>query len=82
MSQSKIRKGDRVEAGRGEDYDTGVVQSLGKNGFAVVGWDSGVSTPIHKSELRRRPSKVVTMHDAMGKHPPLLLVLPPGTHRR
>jgi hypothetical protein len=44
--------GDRVEAGEGEDHDTGRVESIEGNA-ACVAWDSGVKTPANLSALRQ-----------------------------
>lgn len=36
--------GDRIQAGKGEDFDTGRI--IGFDGdMAIVAWDSGVRTP-------------------------------------
>lgn len=51
MAQRKIRVGDRVEAGKGEDHDTGRVVEIGGD-MAVVSWDSGVRTPAPLSLLK------------------------------
>jgi hypothetical protein len=51
MKQNEVIEGMRVEAGEGEEHDTGVVHSIdGDN--AVVGWDSGVTTPVPIQDLR------------------------------
>jgi sRNA-binding protein len=50
MTKRKIKVGDRVEAGTGEDHDTGVVHEI-KDSEARVGWDSGVETMISVSRL-------------------------------
>lgn len=48
---SKIGAGARVEAGQGDDYDTGVVRDV--DGLrAVVAWDSGVVTTCSLESLR------------------------------
>jgi len=39
-----MENGTKVEAGKGEDYDTGVIHSIDGD-MAVVGWQSGVNTP-------------------------------------
>lgn len=52
MGQSEdIRVGSRVEAGEGEDHDTGVVQSVDGD-VAMVAWDSGVVTPCDVASLQ------------------------------
>jgi hypothetical protein len=59
-----IEVGSRVEAGDGEDYDTGVVLSfsgpIGRT--AHVAWDSGVRTAIHVSELRHTTARYSDGH--------------------
>jgi hypothetical protein len=47
----EIDVGDRVEAGEGDDHDTGIVQSINGD-IAMVGWDSGVCTRANLSALR------------------------------
>jgi hypothetical protein len=50
---AKLNVGDKVEAGRGEDHDTGVIgQIQGEKAF--VRWDSGVSTWNPVADLRKR----------------------------
>lgn len=49
--QYEIEVGDRVEAGEGEDNDTGRVESIDGD-TAIVAWDSGVKTPADVSALR------------------------------
>lgn len=44
--------GDRVEAGKGEDHDTGRVERIDSEDMAFVAWDSGVKTPAAISDLR------------------------------
>lgn len=44
--------GDRVEAGTGDDYDTGIVDSIDGD-TATVRWDSHVVTTAPVSDLRR-----------------------------
>jgi hypothetical protein len=52
MTARKIKPGARVEAGKGEDHDTGRVVEI--NGeMAVVAWDSGVRTPCPVTDLVR-----------------------------
>jgi len=46
-----IEAGDRVEAGDGEDHDTGRVESIDGD-TAFVAWDSGVKTRASVSALR------------------------------
>jgi hypothetical protein len=60
MTKTKIKIGDKVEAGeRGtEDHDTGRVVAIDENDHgwpvtAYVKWDSGVSTPYPAAELRK-----------------------------
>lgn len=43
--------GARVEAGTGDDYDTGRVESI-DGAMALVAWDSGIKTPAPLSDLR------------------------------
>jgi len=40
-----------VEAGRGDDHDTGVVLSIESNSMALVGWDSGDRTQCLIADL-------------------------------
>lgn len=49
--KNKISIGDRVEAGRGDDHDTGVVLSIESNSMALVGWDSGDRTQCLIADL-------------------------------
>lgn len=44
--------GDLVEAGKGEDHDTGRVERIDSLEVAYVAWDSGVKTPAAISDLR------------------------------
>ena len=44
--------GDRVEAGKGEDHDTGRVERIDSIDAAVVARDSGVKTPADIRALR------------------------------
>lgn len=46
-----IEVGDRVEAGDGDDYDTGRVERIDGDS-AIVAWDSGVKTPMDLTALR------------------------------
>lgn len=53
----QIKVGDRVEAGSGDDHDTGRVirflaERVGECDVEVA-WDSGVRTPAVSSDLRR-----------------------------
>lgn len=41
----------RVEAGEGEDRDTGRIESIDGD-MALVAWDSGVKTPCPLADLR------------------------------
>ena len=41
----------RVEAGEGEDHDTGRVEWIDPNGMAYVAWDSGVKTHCPVADL-------------------------------
>jgi hypothetical protein len=51
MKRSEIAEGMRVEAGDGDEYDTGIVHSIqGKS--AVVGWDSGATCLVPIADLR------------------------------
>ena len=43
--------GTRVEAGTGDDYDTGTVQAVIDEQTVLVAWDSGVKTPAAISQL-------------------------------
>ena len=45
-----IKEGARVEAGEGEDHDTGRVVSVDGD-MAIVAWDSGVKTPCPVEDL-------------------------------
>jgi len=46
-----IKVNDKVEAGSGDDHDTGIVDEI--NGeWATVRWDSGVVTPCPLADLR------------------------------
>lgn len=47
-----IYVGARVEAGNGDDYDTGSVVAFERD-MAIVSWDSGVRTPAPFGILRR-----------------------------
>lgn len=47
-----IFPGDTVEAGEGEDHDTGRVERI-EGHMAVVAWDSGVKTPCPVRDLQR-----------------------------
>lgn len=47
----EIKIGDRVEAGAGEDHDTGIVRRIDRD-LAFVSWDSGVATPCPIGDLR------------------------------
>lgn len=40
----------KVEAGKGEDHDTGYIHEI-KDNMAIVGWDSGVRTPCPIADL-------------------------------
>ena len=51
VAQYEIEVGDRVEAGEGDDHDTGRVESIDGD-TAFVSWDSGVKTPAAVSALR------------------------------
>ena len=42
----------RVEAGKGEDYDTGWIAGFDGPDIAIVSWDSGVITSYPISKLR------------------------------
>ena len=49
-----IKEDARVEAGEGEDHDTGRVVSVdGHIAIAIVAWDSGVKTPCQVEDLRK-----------------------------
>lgn len=50
-NEYEIEVGDRVEAGEGDDYDTGRVESIDGD-VAFVAWDSGVKTRANLSALR------------------------------
>jgi hypothetical protein len=55
-AKHSIEIGSKVEAGRGDDYDTGRVFELERqNGMRVawVAWDTGVRTWIPVSMLRK-----------------------------
>jgi hypothetical protein len=54
MTKQAIEVGARVEAGKGEDYDTGtVIERDARQGFAWVAWDRGmVQTESPVSTLR------------------------------
>ncbi len=45
--------GQRVEAGAGDDHDTGTVERVMRSGAVFVSWDSGVKTPADVASLRR-----------------------------
>lgn len=47
-----IKVGDKVEAGKGEDHDTGRVVSIDDT-MAFVSWDSGVATPCPIADLSK-----------------------------
>lgn len=60
-SDDAIRVGSRVEAGDGEEYDTGEVISLNESDLdytlpnvelALVAWDSGVTNTCAVDDLR------------------------------
>lgn len=51
MILSNVQIGSHVEAGYGEDYDTGRVESI-EGDAAFVAWDSGVKTVAAVSRLR------------------------------
>lgn len=55
--------GDRVEAGEGEDRDTGRIESL-DGAMAYVSWDSGVKTPCPVADLHgiTRQAASYTVH--------------------
>lgn len=44
--------GDHVEAGKGDDHDTGRVERIDSLDMAYVAWDSGVKTPAAIADLR------------------------------
>ena len=44
--------GDKVEAGIGEDHDTGRVERIDSASTAFVAWDSGVKTTAAIARLR------------------------------
>jgi hypothetical protein len=41
----------KVQAGVGEDHDTGYIHFIRDDLQAVVGWDSGVKTPVFIADL-------------------------------
>jgi hypothetical protein len=45
-----FRPGDRVEAGEGDEHDTGIIRSV-SGGEAEIGWDSGTITPAKLADL-------------------------------
>lgn len=51
MNTNEIEVGMKVEAGEGEDHDTGRVESI-DNDMAFIAWDSGVKTPCPIGDLR------------------------------
>ena len=52
MEATDFKVGDRVEGGKGEDYDTGRIESI-EGAVVIVAWDSGVKTPASLSSLRK-----------------------------
>jgi len=58
MARRKLRVGDRVQAGKGEDFDTGRIVSIdAKTHVAVVAWDTLVMTPApHGVRVRFEPA--------------------------
>lgn len=50
MTENQIKVGARVEAGVGQDYDTGRVIEI-DGAMAIVAWDSGVRTPCPLADL-------------------------------
>jgi hypothetical protein len=52
----KLKVGDRVEAGKGEDHDMGRIVSIDpKTHVAIVAWDTLVMTPAPLDILRLVP---------------------------
>lgn len=49
--QDEWNVGDRVEGGKGEDYDTGTIHSIDED-QVTVSWDSGVRTTQPASIIR------------------------------
>ena len=49
-AQAAMEAHSKVEAGKGEDHDTGHILSLDGE-TASVGWDSGVRTPCSIADL-------------------------------
>jgi hypothetical protein len=47
---TKLTEGDRIEAGKGEDRETGNVLAVDGD-MVTVGWDSGVRTTQTVAEL-------------------------------
>ena len=50
-AQKAIENSTKVEAGEGDDHDVGVILSVDGN-MAIVGWQSGVSTPCPIDDLK------------------------------
>lgn len=48
-----VKSGDRVEAGVGDDHDTGRVVRILTATTCEVAWDSGVRTPAAFADLKR-----------------------------
>lgn len=48
----ELKVGDRVQGGKGDDYDTGIINSI-EDGMAVVAWDSHVVTPCPVELLKK-----------------------------
>ena len=49
--QNKFKIGDRVEAGYGDDHDTGIILGFNEPGIALIAWDSGQRTPCLTADL-------------------------------
>lgn len=51
-TETKYEIGDRVEAGEGDDRDTGTVRGFDGR-LVLVGWDQGVTTPTPVEDIRK-----------------------------
>lgn len=50
-NEAKIQVGDLVEAGHGDDHDTGIVERIDSDTMCFVAWESGVKTPAVIADL-------------------------------
>lgn len=47
-----MQKRYKVEAGKGDEHDVSIIHKIDSN-WAIVGWESGVTTPFPIAELSR-----------------------------